>query len=251
MMMQTPLLHVASTASLALAPLLVLQGRTVRRNTPLLPDASGPTTGEVAGPTPALRLLVIGESTVAGVGAPTHAGALTGQLAVALAAHLGCGVLWRAAGENGATASTVRKCLIPALPAEPADVVLVALGVNDTLRLHSPTRWAADLTALIGALRERVGPAPVFLAATPPMGRFPALPQPLRAVLGLRAHLLDVTAAGLAPRLLAVTHLPTNIPVTPALFCADGFHPGPEGYRLWGALLAAGITAPLRAQGRV
>lgn len=129
--------------------------------------------------------------------------------------------------------------------------MLIALGVNDTLRLRGPARWAADLTALVDALRERVGPAPIFLAATPPMGRFPALPQPLRAVLGLRAHLLDMTTAGLAPQLDAVTHLPTSIPVTPALFCADGFHPGPEGYHQWGTLLAAGITAHLRTQGRV
>jgi lysophospholipase L1-like esterase len=250
-MVQTPLLHAASTASLALAPLLVLQGRAVRRNTPLLPGAAGPTTGEVAGPTPTLRLLVAGESTVAGVGAPTHDEALTGQLATALAARLGRAVLWHAAGENGATASVVRRRLVPALPAEPFDAVLIALGVNDTLRLRSPARWAADLTALVDAVRERAGPAPIFLAATPPMGRFPALPQPLRAVLGLRANLLDVTAAELAPRLDAVTHLSTSLPVTPTLFCADGFHPGPEGYRQWGVLLAAGMAAHLRVQGRV
>lgn len=243
-------LRMASTASLALAPLLAVQGRAVRRATPLLPGAAGPPAGLVEGPGPALRLLVIGESTVAGVGAPTHAEALTGQLAAALAACLGRGVLWRAAGESGATASAVRRRLAPALPAEPADLVLVALGVNDTLRLRSPARWAADLTALTGALRERVGPAPIFLAATPPMGRFPALPQPLRAVLGLRARLLDATAASLARRLDAVVHLPTTLPVTPAMFCADGFHPGPEGYRQWGALLAAGMAEHLRAQGR-
>jgi lysophospholipase L1-like esterase len=117
--------------------------------------------------------------------------------------------------------------------------------------LCSSARWAADLTALIGDVRERVGPAPVFLTALPPMGRFPALPQPLRAVLGLRAHLLDLAAAELAPRLDAVTYLPLTLAVTPEQFCADGFHPGPAGYRQWGALLAAGIAEHLRTQRRV
>lgn len=139
---------------------------------------------------------------------------------------------------------------MPALPAAPVDVVVVALGVNDTLRFRSPARWAADLTALVEALRERVGPAPVFLAATPPMGRFPALPQPLRAALGLRARLLDITAARLAPRFVAVMHLPLTLPVTAGLFCADGFHPGPEGYRQWGALLASGMVERLPEQQR-
>jgi lysophospholipase L1-like esterase len=241
-------LRIASAASLALGPLFAIQGRAVWRNTPRLPAAAGPTVGTVDGPAPALRLLVVGESTVAGVGAATHAEALSGQLAAALAARLGRAVVWRAAGEGGATAAAVRNRLVPALPAEPFDAVLVALGVNDALRFSSPARWAADLTALVDALRERVGPAPVFLAATPPIGRFPALPQPLRAALGLRARLLDVAAAGLAPRLAAVTHLPLALPVTPELFCADGFHPGPEGYRQWGALLAAGMAEGLGAR---
>lgn len=243
------LLRAASALSLALAPLLAAQGRAVRRSTPQLPGAAGRPAGVVAGPPPAIRLLVIGESTVAGVGAPTHAEALGGQLAAALAAELGRAVAWRAAGEIGLTASAVRRRLVPALPAEPVGAALLALGVNDTLRLRSAARWTADLGALVESLRERVGPAPAFLAAAPPMGRFPALPQPLRAVLGLRARLLNAAAAELAPRLHDVAFLPIAAPVTPALFCADGFHPGPEGYRLWGALLAAGMAARLRAAG--
>lgn len=240
------LLHAASTASLALAPVIAAQGEQVRRAMPQLPGAAGPTTGCCAGLEPALRLLTLGESTVAGVGAATHAEALTGQVAAALAERSGRGVTWRACGQIGITASAARRTLVPELPAAPIDVALVALGVNDTLRLRGPARWRADLTALIAALRERVGPAPVFLAAVPPIGAFPSLPQPLRAVLGLRAQLLDQTAAELAPRLPAVTHVPVTLPATPELFAADGFHPGPSGYHQWGALLAARIVDQLR-----
>ncbi len=238
-------LHAASTASLALAPLLAMQGRAVRRRLPQLPGAAGPQTGLVDGPAPALRLLVFGESTAAGVGAASHAEALAGQSAAALAAQLGRAVAWRAEGQIGITASAARRTLVTALPAAPFDLILIALGVNDTLRMRSPERWSADLSRLIAALRERVGPAQVFLAAVPPMGRFPALPQPLRGVLGLRARLLDTTAATLAPRLVAVSHLPVTVAPTPGLFCADGFHPGPRGYAQWGALLAAGMAATL------
>jgi lysophospholipase L1-like esterase len=246
MRLATRALYLTSTASLALGPVLMAQGRAVRRNTPQLPGAAGPTEGLAEGHAPALRLIVLGESTVAGVGAATHAEALAGRTAEALAVRVGRAVAWRAEGQTGITASGARRTLVPALPPASADVALLALGVNDTLRLRGPASWAADLTALIAALRERVGPVPVFLAAVPPMGRFPALPQPLRATLGLRARLLDATAAELAPRLARVAHLSTTLPITPAMFCADGFHPGPEGYRLWGALLAAGIVDALR-----
>lgn len=235
-------LRLSADAALALAPILVAQGSAVRRDTPQLPGAAGPTEGVAAGPEPALRLVVLGESTVAGVGAATHAEALTGQVAAALAARLGRAVAWRAEGQIGITARRARLTLVPALPPEPAHLALVALGVNDSLKLRAPGRWAADLTDLIAALRERIGPAPVFLAPVPPMGSFPALPQPLRTALGLRAQLLDATAAALAPRLDRVIHLPLAAPAAPELFCADGFHPGPEGYRKWGAALAEGIA---------
>ena len=63
-----------------LLPILWLQGRRVRKHTPRLPEAPGPTVGTIPAAGYALRLLVIGESTVAGCGAPDHAQALTGQL---------------------------------------------------------------------------------------------------------------------------------------------------------------------------
>ncbi|NJN14814.1 MAG: SGNH/GDSL hydrolase family protein [Oscillochloris sp.] len=239
-------LRLASNASLALGPLLLYQGRMVRRNTPQLPGAAGPSAGLVDASGPPLHFLILGESTVAGVGAATHADGLAGRTAEALAVQLGRAVRWRAEGRIGMTASSTRRILVPNLPPEPVDVALLALGVNDSLKLRSPERWVADLRALVAALRERVGPARVFLAAVPPLARFPALPQPLRAVLGLRARLLDAAAADLAPKLAAVVHLPITIPVTPDQFCADRFHPGPAGYARWGELLGAGMAQRLQ-----
>jgi lysophospholipase L1-like esterase len=124
---------------------------------------------------------------------------------------------------------------------------VVALGVNDTLRLHSPGRWTTDLRRLIGLLRERCGAVPVVLASVPPMGVFPALPQPLRGVLGLRAAVLDRAAARLAGEMDAVRHVPVPIPVgaVDAFFCADRFHPSPYGYALWGEALGRAAAAAL------
>ena len=85
------------------APVLVAQGRRLRRDTPRLPDAASPWHGTVAGPRP-LSLLVLGDSTAAGVGADTQDDALPGHLGRELAARTGRGVQWRAIGENGADA---------------------------------------------------------------------------------------------------------------------------------------------------
>ena len=202
---------IVGTAALVIAPLLPilwLQGRHVRKHTPRLSEATGPTVGTIpAGGIP-LRLLVIGESTVAGVGAPDHAHALTGQIAAALATRTGRTVHWHAVGKIGATAHVARTRLVPDVPQTPVDVIVFALGVNDVLGFHAPSRWTRDLTQLIADVRGRVGTAPVVLASVPPMGRFPAFPQPLRCVLGLWATALDRAAQRSVPTLVRVRHSP-------------------------------------------
>jgi lysophospholipase L1-like esterase len=222
-------------------PLLWLQGLYVRARTPRLPEAGGPTTGTVQATGSPLTLLVIGESTVAGVGASDHTQALTGQIAHALTARLQRTICWRAVGRSGATAQFARHHLVPTIPPTPVDVIVLALGVNDVLQFHSPQRWTRDLTGLIADLRRRIGSAPVVLAAVPPMGQFPVLPQPLRGLLGSRAVLLDRAARQLVPHLDRVVYVPMPLPLTSTMFCADGFHPSPAGYQLWGSGLAKRI----------
>jgi len=227
--------------SLAFAPLspwLLLQGLRVRRDTPRLGPAAGPTSGRCVGPSQArpLRLLAIGESTVAGVGAAHHGEALTGQLARQLASLTGRGVAWVACGLSGASVATAHTALLPQVAAEPADLLLVVFGVNDVLEHTRSARYARGLQALIEALRERVGNAPVLIAAAPPMDRFPSLPRPLNAYLGARAALLNG-----ATRRLAVGRAAQVAPlvgIEPALFATDGFHPSAAGYAVWAESLA-------------
>src|SRR5262245_838679 len=95
-----------------LMPILWLQGRHVRKHTPRLPGAAGPSVGTCLVAGVPLRLLVIGDSPVAGVGAPDHGHALTGQIAAALAMRTGRTVDWRAVGKIGATADVARTHLI-------------------------------------------------------------------------------------------------------------------------------------------
>lgn len=236
------MLSAASSASLLLTPLLALQGMSVRRSTPRLPGAAGPSCGRFPVLAAELRLLVVGESTVAGVGAPDHASALTGQIAAKLFARTSRAVRWQAFGKIGATAHCARVELVPLVPAEPVDVLVVALGANDTLKLHTPRRWTRDLGCLIEDLRGRVGPAPVVLAPIPPLGEFPGLPQPLKSVLGLRAGALELAAKKLAPTIERVVYCATRPQRSIAeLFCSDRFHPSTEGYELCGEMIASAI----------
>lgn len=228
----------ATLATAALLPVLAVQGLTMRRTIPRLPGAEGPTAGSAGAGDP-LRLAVLGESTAAGVGARTHELGLAGRLADALAGR-GHAVTWQVSARIGANAHVTRTELAPAL--DPADVAVVVLGVNDVIEFHSAARWTRDLLRLLIDLRAAHGR--IVLAGVPPMARFPALPRPLRSVLGLRAAELDAAAARVARRLPGVAHVPLPHELIDGhLFCADRFHPSEAGYALWADGLADAVSA--------
>lgn len=243
-------LQLAAAATGALLPFVWRQGQRVRETVPRLPEAAGPRTGHVEGPGLPLRLLVFGESTVAGVGAADHEQGLTGRVAHAIARQTDRPVRWRAHGRRGVTARAAREGLLPTLPKAPFHVAVVALGVNDVVQLNSPARWRRDVGRLVADLRARTDHPPVLLAGVPPIDQFPALPEPLRTVLGWRGRLLDQAAQRLAATAQTLIHVPAPRPVDPAAFCADGVHPGPDGYAAWGARLGREAATTLRRRTR-
>lgn len=237
-----PLLHL-------LTPLLVLQGLWVRLRTPRLPAAAGPTSGSVAGEGETLGLIVLGESPVTGIGARTHEHSVTGRTAAALASRTGRPVNWRAFGLSGATARRMSLEVVPQLARKSSDVVIIALGVNDVLAWRGSARWTSDLEHLIAGVRGRLNNPHIFLTGVPPMQYFPALPQPLRRVLGMRARLLDRASVDLAELLPRVVHVPSDFELSREFFCDDGFHPSEFGYEQWGKTLAEEILRVLPQNG--
>jgi lysophospholipase L1-like esterase len=247
-------LRAFSAVSLVLlAPILFLQGRWVRRVTPRLPPASGPHEGRTGSGARPLRLLILGESTAVGVGVSTHDEGLAGQTAGALAEAMGQPVAWRVVGRSGASARKLVAEFIGLAPPIEADVVVVALGVNDTISLSSSRHWIAALESLLQAVRRSSPDAAVVVSGVPPIQHFPALPWPLRHALGLRATILDRAAIRFVGANQSIAHLPhPRVPRAHVaeVFCADGFHPSARGYHQWGTALAAVASGILRRPAR-
>jgi lysophospholipase L1-like esterase len=219
-------------------PVLLAQGWWVRRVTPRLPGATGPVEGRLDGAVSALDLVVMGESPVAGIGAPTHHEAITGQTALALHQATGQTVRWLALGLSGATVQAARQRLLPQLAGRRADAVVLAFGVNDSIQQRTAQAWTADLRQLIAEVRAHVGAAPIVLSGIPPMNEFPVFPARLAAFLGQRSQLLNQATAALALELAAVTYAPMVRGLSVEDFCADRFHPSVSGYAMWGKHLA-------------
>lgn len=236
--------HLASVLTIPLLPLLLAQGYWIRKRTPRLPDAAGPLEGSVTGEGKPIRLIAFGESTAAGVGAATHESGLAGQLAAALSAQTKQDVNWLVVARSGINARQCLTELVPQLRGRRADVVMIALGVNDSIEFHSARRWAADVERLIDSVRAEVGDALVLLAGVPPLGCFPALPRPLSVVLGARSASLEQALIRLVTKMRRVVHVPFQIEERRIdHFCADGFHPSELGYRLWAEQLAAAFES--------
>tara|TARA_R110002051_G_scaffold219374_1_gene283233 strand:+ start:24951 stop:25679 length:729 start_codon:yes stop_codon:yes gene_type:complete len=229
--------------------LLLPQAFWVKKTAIRLPDAAAPWRGSCSpagcsssSSYAALRLLVIGESTVAGVGVDTQQQALCGQLAEQLAATWSRPVSWQACGRNGATAADCCQELVPTLEDQCWDVVVIVLGVNDTTHLTPRWRWRRALRQLIDYFVGKAGQ--VLLTAVPPLGQFRALPQPLRGWFGLRAGLLDRDLQRCCARRGAL-HVPMALTFEAHYLARDGYHPSAAGYQLW----AAGILACLIQSG--
>jgi lysophospholipase L1-like esterase len=200
--------------------------------------------GIVAGVGEPLRLIALGESTVAGMGARTHEHALAGQLALALNRETQRPIEWLVVARSGINARQTSAELVPKLAGHRADVVMIALGVNDSIEFHSARRWTADVEKLIDDVRTAVGDALVLLSGVPPLDYFPALPQPLSFVLGARSAALELASIELVRRLTRVVYVPFRIERERCdeLFCADGFHPSELGYSEWAKELAAAFA---------
>lgn len=154
--------------SLALLPLAWAQGSATRRRVPQLPAANLPHDGKVPGAGEPIRVVGIGESSVSGVGLSRGDETVTAVTARALARHTGRPAVWRACGLSGATVKDALQRLVPSLAPEPADLLIVAFGVNDATSYRSPSAFADDLTELVTAARNRVGDAAVVVGSVAP-----------------------------------------------------------------------------------
>ena len=223
------------------SPFLYLQGQYTRWKVGVLPDAGGPTTGRT-GEGHAARMFVVGESTVAGLGARSHELALAGQFAKNLSKRIGRPVEWTVVGRSGVTARQTINELLPQMPEGAFEYILVGLGGNDVLKLSSPARWRNDMTELLGILREKNPGSVIFLSNCPMVRLSPALPNPLRAVLWELSKLHNDNIQDLTSSMERVFYYPQPADVTLKGFFADGIHPSERGYRDWSAAMMRYFT---------
>ena len=244
-----PLRYATQAYKLALLPVLLAQGRRVRDNALRLPEAAGARRGVAGGGRVALRVLIVGDSSAAGVGVGTQDEAFAGQLAQSLAERTGAAVGWQLLATSGHTAADAARALAGAA-LQTADLLVTALGVNDVLDQTRPAQFLAALDEIHALAVTRAQVTHTWHCGLPPLGTFALLPRPLRWILGRDAAHLDRTLVRHLEGQTTRLHLP--LPDAPRMpgkddatpegwMARDGFHPGLLGYRQWGRQVAEAI----------
>ena len=230
---------------LALTPLLVTQAVRARRRAPVLPEAAGRRDGRAGrGKGPALRLLVAGDSSAAGVGVAHQDQAVIGHLLRTLEAHRPGPIEWRLCARTGLTTRGVHE-LLRAAPPPAADVAVVITGVNDVVDQVPVRRALAHRAALADWLLGQALARHVVFAPLPPMHQFPLLPEPLRSVVGADARRHDLALARWAATRSDVSVATIAVALTPETMASDGFHPGEPVYRACGEALGLHVARHL------
>jgi len=181
-----------------LAPVLIFQGKQVRKNAPRLPEASGPRQGVHGNGNKEFSLLILGDSAAAGVG--------------------------------------IKKTIdyLDSIPGNSFDIVVTSLGVNDVKANVRTDIWLKQQKELISLLKNKFKVKKLLISAVPPMELFPAIPWPLKWYLGWCAKQLNKAIKAWFQGQSDCEFLEFNLPMDKSLMAADGFHPGPKLHTIWG-----------------
>ena len=222
---------------LVLSPVLVAQAMSTRRRAVSLPEAEGPREGQLGSGPRAIRILIAGDSSAAGVGVANQDHAFAGHFTRTLHRRTGRPIRWRLRAKSGLTTKEVHELLM-ADPPPVADIALVLTGVNDVIDLIPAQKALAHRAALAEWLL-RVGRVRyVVFSPLPPIDQFPLLPQPLRHVMAGDARKHDEAMAKWASGRHNVFHAPFELQLAPGAMARDGFHPAEPVYRGSGEALA-------------
>jgi lysophospholipase L1-like esterase len=199
-------------------------------------------------PGPALKVVLLGDSSAAGYGVETVQETPGAQLASGLAEGAGRRVYLRSFAFVGAQTRDLAKQIDRALDVEP-QVAVILVGANDVTHSRRPSESVRLLGAAVRRLRQ--AGAEVVVGTCPDLGTIEPIAFPLRQVARLWSRrlaaaqtIVTVEAGGRTVSLGSV--LGQEFAATPSLFFGpDGFHPSAAGYSSLASVLLPTVLAAL------
>ncbi|WP_435415640.1 SGNH/GDSL hydrolase family protein [Polaribacter aestuariivivens] len=235
--------------SFPLLPLLFYQGKKIIKETPRLPEAKKPQGFIKNNVKKTLKIISIGESTIAGVGVDIHENGFTGALAKEIASKKNISVLWKVYAKSGYTAKQINKRIVPKIEESNADIIVIGLGGNDAFKLNSPTLFMLNVNSLIKNLQKKFPRTPIYFTNMPPIKEFPAFTKTIKFVIG---NLVEIFGDKLHNKIKKKRRVFYNKEIVTlekwskkhhlkndaSIYFSDGVHPSKLSYELWGKDMA-------------
>lgn len=224
-----------------LSPIALYLGLKVRSQTPRLLPPAGPKTGQI-GKTGKVtyNILIIGDSSAAGVGVDDVNETIGPQLAQILHRKTGVAVSWRIAGANSAISEEVRAHVVPNLQRDSYTHIVLCVATNDMKNFLTDRRFKQGFGGLLYALHAKWPNTPIIWTPMLDMTTVPGLPPLLGRILQMRADIINRRGRQLCRERHAII-APQLDSTDPSGFSIDGFHASAAGYHYWAGVLAQTI----------
>lgn len=242
--------------TIPLLPVMYYQSKQIMNNVPTLPEAKG-AEGECHLITRTnnnkLKIISIGESTIAGVGVETHSEGFTGTFANEISRLFVSNVTWKVYARNGYTAKRVVHKLIPEITEKEADLIIIGLGANDAFTLNRPSKWKNEISTLIESLKSKFPKAILIFLNMPPIKEFPAFTPLIKFTIGNLVAILGEELEKLVNNYENVFYFGEQITLKTwinkfglnkgiADFFSDGVHPSKLTYQIWAKDIAMKVS---------
>lgn len=227
-----------------------LARRTVGPPSAQPPDVNGRYTAPGVVDDDELTLVIVGDSSAAGLGAYQAVETPGGRLALGLSAASGRPVRVHSVARVGAQSRDLAEQVSAALTEAPdLDVAVVIIGANDVAHLRLPASCGRELGAAIARLRG--AGAAVVVGTCPDLGMLQVIPQPLRTLCRARcrqlATLQAVACVEKGARAVSLGDLlgPAFAERPHELFSQDRFHPSAAGYAAAAAAMLPSVVGAI------
>jgi lysophospholipase L1-like esterase len=206
-------------------PFLIFKAYLVKRNSPSLPAITENLTLGMGN----RKILILGESTAAGVGASNPKSSLAGHLSF----QLGGAFQVFNFGKNGLLVNQAISHFGDILNSFTGNFegVFLFLGANDYFQLTHPKNYSADLKTLLQSIKSTFNPKWIYLSDIPPVQLFPAFPNLLRGYLMQQRKFLQNEMKKIALEFDLLLFDPITIDITSDFFSSDKIHPSDHGYQ--------------------
>lgn len=231
--------------TIPLLPIMYWQGKKIRASVPSLPEATGIEGFVDVKSDRTMRILAIGESTIAGVGVATHEDGFTAAFANELATRLHVNVYWKVYARGGYTIQKVTDKIVPKITERDVDLIVIGTGGNDAFTLNTPKKWHKSVIQLIDNLQIRFGDTPIAFANVPPIKEFPAFTPLIKFTIGNLGEILGEVLDKAIDNRLNIYFNAEKITLkdwskrydyqgTAKDYFSDGVHPSKLTYQTWG-----------------